>query len=193
MSWGLSIQPVSTKKLKKNLQLGSYKLDAAGKFGTIGIPPRAVIEIDRTGKLKAKKNGFNIIRAVHTMPNGDVKYSNYALVIVGIGSIAAIEIQPRSFSFLRTSGRPKTLVNLIYERLAKKLEEHRESAQPAGGKQSGGNAQEAKKLAEFNIPMILSLSGPWANPNDSTSYLKTWGPYLTNWIGHTGFAELVSV
>ena len=41
--------------------------------------------------------------------------------------------------------------------------------------------------------MILSLSGPWANPNDWPSYLKTWGPYLTNWIGHTGFAELVSV
>ena len=41
--------------------------------------------------------------------------------------------------------------------------------------------------------MILSLSGPWANPNDWPSYLKAWGPYLTNWIGHTGFAELVSV
>ena len=94
------------KKIEEKIRklLGSYKLDAAGKFGTIGIPPRAVIEIDRTGKLKAKKNGFNIIRAVHTMPNGDVKYSNYALVIVGIGSIAGIDIQPRSFSFLRTSG-----------------------------------------------------------------------------------------
>jgi hypothetical protein len=165
--------------------LASFKTDTFGKI-EFKIPARATVKIDAQGKLVAEKPGITVVRAIHELPDGNKLYSNYAIVVVGIGNISGIDIQPRSFlSFGPQAGQ--YLINLISEKLLEKYEQRRKAGKDASEKKGSTEEKETTKLLEFNIPMILGVSGPVCGKANE------WGPYLTNWIGKTGFAELVAV
>ena len=118
--------------------------------------------------MTAKGEGISIIRAVHTLPDGKKIYSNYSLVIVGIGYIESIDIQPRSFaSFGPQAGQH--LTNLLAQRVM---------------------GDDTYKLLEADIPMFLMPP-----MKDLTLWQKyvTENAYMANWLGSTGFAELTSV
>ena len=157
--------------LSKKIQ---QKLDEKTKDKTGGkvsfkVPAMAQLEFAADGKMTAKSEGINMIRAVHQAPDGSEIYSNYALVIVGIGYVESIDIQPRSFA----SFGPQA-VQYLTNLLAQKIK-----------------GDDDYNLLELNIPMFLVA--PQKEAWGWSDYLTKWGPYLANWLGSTGFAELTSV
>lgn len=133
------------------------------------VPPVAKVTFGPDGKMTASGAGITIIRAVHKSPEGKVIYSNYALVIVGIGFVESIDIQPRSFaSFGPQAGQ--YLTNLLAQKIT---------------------GDDSYRLLEADIPMFLVP--PMTDLTLWQKYVSDNGSYLANWLGSTGFAELTSV
>lgn len=142
---------------------------ATGGLVTPKVPAVAKVEFGPDGKMTASGEGITIIRAVHKSPRGELVYSNYALVIVGIGYIESIDIQPRSFaSFGPQAGQ--YLTNLLAQKIV---------------------GDDEYRLLEADIPMFLAP--PMTDLTLWQKYVTDNGSYLANWLGSTGFAELTSV
>jgi uncharacterized repeat protein (TIGR01451 family) len=127
--------------------------------------PIAEIEIDESGKLKAKSVGFNVIRAKHTSEKtgfSELK-SNYALIIAGL-ELEGIDLEPHSYftdMIDITVGVTKSLINALKDGVC----EYEGSG--------------------WNIPMILTNGG-------TTCVLPpAIDPF--RWMTKVGYAELVSI